>query len=619
MKKLIAFIIAITTILVIALQPAQLPKASGLASLDSDSDLRRIALALAQRNNQGYNLYRDDFMMESLAPSLDSKANQVTQTNTQIQGIDEADTIKSDGVHVYTLFENTLRMYKIEDNTLRLVKTVKFDYEKISLQSMFLVEDQLVILASSGGWWWRGYEKFIPETNEDEVKPDPGVSEPPSDGDNDVTEPVDPDKPSDDDQYVDIMPMPPYNGSPLTQHVIVLDKTTLNTEQTLKIEGNLIGARLNGTQMILITSKYNWVEPNAVNSIDSKDVLPVISLNDVEFTFDVKDIQYINQPETLNMLTITKFDLSDMSTSFKHLLMDSHTLYMNHDTILLAATSWTYNERSMWGKTTTHIYSLSYKDEVTLKASASLEGNLLNQFAMDEYNGVVRVALTVWGEKTTNSIVTLNKDLEVLDRLTGLAPTESIYSVRFVQDRAYVVTFEQIDPFFVIDLSTPTNIKVLGELKIPGYSTYLHPLSDTLVLGFGRDVKVEPDGRLVNGAMKLSLFDVSDESQPTEKINQLIGNEYSWGDISYDHKALMVNPQKQLLGFFVTSSVVTSVDGREDYKTLSTYYVISTANESIKIYDEINIEDTYQVKAIMVNNALHILLPNGRVVTEVYP
>jgi uncharacterized secreted protein with C-terminal beta-propeller domain len=662
MKKLIAFIIAITTILVIALQPAQLPKASGLASLDSEGDLRRIALALARRN-QGYNVYRGDFMMESLAPSIDSKANQVTQTNTQIQGIDEADTIKSDGVHVYTLFENTLRMYKIEDNTLRLVKTVKFDYEKISLQSMFLVNDQLVLLGTSGGWWWRGFDKFNPETNEDEVKPDPGVSEPPSGGDpdvtepigpveppsdtddgddavsdpnnpgdnvgepgvapdkpsdDDVTEPVDPDKPNDDDDF-DIMPMPPYNGTPLTQHVLVLDKATLKTNQTLKIEGQLIGARLNGTQMILITSKYNWVEPNAVNSIDSKDVLPVISLNDVEFKFDVKDIQYINQPETLNMLTITKFDLSDMSTSFKHLLMDAHTLYMNHETILLASTTWTYNERSMWGKTTTHIYSLSYRNDVTLKASASLNGNLLNQFAMDEYDGVVRVALTVWGEKTTNSIVTLNKDLKVLDSLTGLAPTESIYSVRFVQDRAYVVTFEQIDPFFVIDLSTPTNIKVLGELKIPGYSTYLHPLSDTLVLGFGRDVKVEPDGRLINGAMKLSLFDVSDESQPTEKINQLIGSEYSWGDISYDHKALMVNPQKQLLGFFVTSYVVTNVNGREDYKNLSTYYVISTANESIKVFDEINIEDTYQVKAIMVNNALHLLLPNGRVVTEVYP
>ncbi len=621
MKKFIAFVIAVTTILVLALQPAQLPTASGLTSLSSVSDLRRIALALAQRD-QHYYAYRDDSMMESLTPALDSKTNQVTQTNTQIQGIDEADTIKSDGIHVYTLFENTLRMYKIEDNTLRLVKTVKFDYEKVNLQSMFLVNDQLVVLGTTGGWWMRPYEKNIPESNNDETEPNPGVSEPPSDGDDPVTEPgVDPDKPSDDDSNDDyrILPMPPYNGTPLTQHVLVFDKTTLESEHTLKIEGQLIGARLNGTQMLLITSKYNWVEPNAVNTIDSKDVLPVVSFDGVEYTFDVNDIQYINQPETLNMLTITKFDLSDLTTSFKHLLMDAHTLYMNHDTILLASTTWTYNERSMWGKTTTHIYSLSYTNEVTLNASANLDGNLLNQFAMDEYKGVVRVALTVWGEKTTNSIVTLNKDLKVLDTLTGLAPTESIYSVRFVQDRAYVVTFEQIDPFFVIDLSVPSNIRVLGELKIPGYSTYLHPLSDTLVLGFGRDVKVEPDGRLINGAMKLSLFDVSNETAPIDKVNILIGSEYSWGDINYDHKALMVNPQKQLLGFFVTSSVFTSQDGREEYKNTSTYYVISTANESVKVFDEINIDDTYQVKAIMVNDALHILLPSGRVVTEVYP
>ena len=194
MKKLIAFVIAITTILVLALQPAQLPKASGLASLGSVSDLRRIALALAQRNQQNY-AYRDDFMMESLAPALDSKTNQVTQTNNQIQGIDEADTIKSDGIHVYTLFENTLRMYKIEDNTLRLVKTVKFDYEKVNLQSMFLVNDQLVVLGTTGGWWMRPYEKNIPETNNDETEPNPGVSEPPSDGDNDVNEPIAPDNP----------------------------------------------------------------------------------------------------------------------------------------------------------------------------------------------------------------------------------------------------------------------------------------------------------------------------------------------------------------------------------------------------------------------------------------
>ncbi|MBS3987833.1 MAG: beta-propeller domain-containing protein, partial [Erysipelothrix sp.] len=167
--------------------------------------------------------------------------------------------------------------------------------------------------------------------------------------------------------------------------------------------------------------------------------------------------------------------------------------------------------------------------------------------------------------------------------------------------------------------STPSNIKVLGELKIPGYSTYLHPISDHLILGFGRDVKVESDGRLTNGAMKLSLFDVSQASNPIEKQNLLIGDAFSWGDIAYDHKALMVNPNKQLLGFFVSGNSVISSDGREEYKMSSTYYLISVANESVKLYDEISIDDAYTLKAIMVNDALHLLLPSGRVITQVYP
>lgn len=647
MKKFIAFIIAITTILVIALQPAHLPKAEGLASLESEAQLRRIALALAQRNQNNYFPFMRGELSESLAPSLDAKANSVTQTNTQIQGIDEADTLKTDGEHVYTLFDNVLRMYKIEDNRLRLIKTVEFDIEKFYASSMFIVNDHLVVLGSSGGWWFRPYHRNNIESN-DEVKPDPGVSEPgepgvidevPSeppydpdlpyddviDGDkpvdsDDPSDIVDEPKPIDTDQPIEILPLfPPYNQDPLTQHVIVLNKTNLNTQNILKIEGSLIGARLNGTQLVFVTSKYNWVENDAINRLDSSDVLPSITLNNVPYEFSVNDIQFINQPDTLNVLTITKFDVSDLSTSFKHLLLDAHTLYMNHDTILLASTTWEYTTRSAWGSSKTHIHALSYRNSLTLNASVTLNGSLLNQFAMDEYNGVVRVALTQWGEKTTNSIVTLNASLKVLDSITGLAPTESIYSVRFVQDRAYVVTFEQIDPFFVIDLSNPSNIKVLGELKIPGYSTYLHPLSSTLILGFGRDVIVQPDGRITNGAMKLSLFDVSQEQNPLEKQMVLIGNEYAWGEISYDHKALMVNPRKQLLGFFVTSGVISMREGVEEYKSVATYYLINTANDAIKVYDEINVDNAWQLKAVMVNDALHLLLPDGKVITRVYP
>jgi inhibitor of cysteine peptidase len=645
MKKFIAFLIAITTILVLALQPANLPKAQGLASLESEDQLRRIALALAQRNQNNYYPYlRGGDVAENLAPSLDSKTNNVTQTNTQIQGIDEADTLKSDGEHVYTLFDNVLRMYKIEENKLSLIKTVEFDAETFYAQSMFIVNNQLIVLGSSGGWWFRPYDKYEPEPTEpgdDDVKPEPGVSEPGEEptqpvedpdkpNTNDLDEPVNGDEPISDEKPIEVAPIEgdvemdrfwpgPGNGTPLTQHVYILNKATLNTQHVLKIEGSLIGSRLNGTQLIFVTSKYNWVENNDINKLESEDVLPVITLDNEPYTFAISDIQYINQPDTLNVLTITKFDLSDLTTEFKHLLLDAHTLYMNHDTILLASTSWEYSTRSDWGVTKTHIHSLGYNDELVLKASTSLDGGLLNQFAMDEYKGVVRVALTQWSEKTTNSIVTLDANLDVLDSIKGLAPTESIYSVRFVQDRAYVVTFEQIDPFFVIDMSNPSNIKVLGELKIPGYSTYLHPLSESLVLGFGRDVKVESDGRLINGAMKLSLFDVSQSSTPTEKQNILVGSEYSWGDISYDHKALMVNPSKQLLGFFVTSGVIAFTDGREEYKNVSTYYLISTADESIKVFDEINVNDVYQLKAIMVNDALHLLLPGGKVITRVYP
>lgn len=638
MKKHIILLLSLLTAFVLAIQPAKLPKAMGLSSFESEDELRRVASIFAQRSKDFYFAYRDNNVAESLAPSLDSKGN-VTQTNTQIQGIDEADTLKSDGEHVYTLFENVIRMYKIEGDTLKLVKSVKYDYEKMNAYALLLVDDQLVVLATSGGWWFRPYTDFGPESNEDEVKPDPGVSDPsyPGDGSNlaepEPTEPstgVDGDKPVDDepidvvkpdgDDIIDIMPiMPPGPMQPFTHHVMILDKTTLLNEHHLEIEGYMIGSRLNGTTLILVTSKGNWVAEEDIKNLEAKDVLPKITLDGEEFAFNVKDIQYINSPESLNMLTITKFDLSDLSSSFKHLMMDAHTMYMNHETLLLASTVYTYNERTLWSSEKTHIYSLNYTNELTLTASTSLNGHLLNQFALDEYEGVVRIALTVWGEKTSNAVYTLDADLKVLDSIQNLAPTESIYSVRFVQDRAYVVTFEQIDPFFVIDLSTPSDIKVLGELKIPGYSTYLHPIADHLILGFGRDVKVESDGRLTNGALKLSLFDVSQASNPVEKQNLLIGDAYSWGDIAYDHKALMVNPNKQLLGFFVNGNSVISSDGREEYKMNSTYYLISVANESVKLYDEISVDEAYTLKAIMVNDALHLLLPSGRVITQVYP
>ncbi|NPA63312.1 MAG: hypothetical protein GXN95_07185 [Methanococci archaeon] len=143
--------------------------------------------------------------------------------------------------------------------------------------------------------------------------------------------------------------------------------------------------------------------------------------------------------------------------------------------------------------------------------SGEVSGHLLNNFAMDEYKGYLRVATTIgdwrFRDKMTNNIYILDKNLNVIGKLTGLEKGERIYAVRFLGDKAYIITYKETDPLLVIDLKDPKEPKVLGELKIPGYSTYLHPIGNNLFIGIGKD----KDGKL-----KISLFNISDLNNPKE-------------------------------------------------------------------------------------------------------
>jgi len=161
---------------------------------------------------------------------------------------------------------------------------------------------------------------------------------------------------------------------------------------------------------------------------------------------------------------------------------------------------------------------------------------MLNQFSMDENDGFLRVATTSEWANPDNSVYVLDDDLEVVGSLEGLAPTERIYSVRFVQDTLYLVTFRQVDPLFVIDLSNPYDPKVLGEVEITGFSTYLHPIDDDHVLGIGFE----------NWSVKISIFDVSDPTDPTEMDRYVISGG-SWSEANYDHKAVLFDKQRELL------------------------------------------------------------------------
>jgi uncharacterized secreted protein with C-terminal beta-propeller domain len=192
---------------------------------------------------------------------------------------------------------------------------------------------------------------------------------------------------------------------------------------------------------------------------------------------------------------------------------------------------------------------------VMFTASADVPGTVLNQFSMDESKGYFRIATTIGhvtreGSGSTNNVYILDAALNITGRLEGLAEGETIYSARFVGDRAYLVTFKKVDPFFVLDLSNPSHPEVLGALKIPGYSDYLHPYDENHVIGVGKNtVEADPaegDFAWYQG-IKIALFDVSNVADPKEMYKIEIGDRGTDSYALRDHKAFLFDRDKDLL------------------------------------------------------------------------
>ncbi len=183
-------------------------------------------------------------------------------------------------------------------------------------------------------------------------------------------------------------------------------------------------------------------------------------------------------------------------------------------------------------------------DGFEIKASGNIPGIPLNQFALDEYRNYLRIATTV-GQRfgfffgmgsgeSSNDVYVLDNNLNIQGKVQDLGVTERIYSVRFIEDKGYLVTFRQVDPFYVLDLSNPEKPELKGELKIPGYSSYLHPISKDKILGVGQE----------NWQVKISLFDASSAENPRE-LDKYILNE-GWSDISNTHHAFLLDKKHEI-------------------------------------------------------------------------
>jgi inhibitor of cysteine peptidase len=247
----------------------------------------------------------------------------------------------------------------------------------------------------------------------------------------------------------------------------------------------------------------------------------------------------------------------------------------------------------------TGIVKIKTKD-LSVDATGSVPGKLLNQFSLDEYKGNLRAATTVgesflsWGlgfggnnsSETANDVYILGDSLKTQGSVIDLGKGERIYGVRFIEDKGYVVTFKQVDPFYVLDLTDPMNPVKKGELKIPGYSSYLHPIAKNRILGVGEE----------SGRVKISLFDVSDASDPREIAKYNLDEYYS--EISATHHAFLLDAKHQV--FFLPGS--------------KGGYIFSYADDNLKL--EKAASDIQAKRAIYIDNLLYVIGENKLIVLD---
>ena len=234
-------------------------------------------------------------------------------------------------------------------------------------------------------------------------------------------------------------------------------------------------------------------------------------------------------------------------------------------------------------KTIIHKISID-EDEIKYVAKGSVPGRLLNQFSMDQSGDRFRVATTTeyytqyQGMVRANAVYVLDEQLNIVGGLDQIAPDESIFSARFMGDRLYLVTFQQIDPFFVIDLSTDTP-KVLGELKIPGFSNYLHPFDDEHIIGVGRDTKEIGNDRVQQLGIKIALFNVADVNNPKVADDVIIGDSSTQSEALHNHKAFFFDKTRGVLSIPISgdseslNEISSSKMIAPDYNRWNGFYV----------------------------------------------
>ena len=475
--------------------------------------------------------------------SSSSSPSDYSTTNNQEAGVDEPDMVKTDGEYIYLSSDDELRIvssWPVEDSKEVGRVALSGRSEKIFLQGDRILAYSSEYLEREGRW--------TPQTVVDVID----VS--------DRERPTVVSTRSIDGQFIsarrigsDVYTVTQQNiGLPSEVYSDIWDALS-DTNTYVPWDAPAI---VRETARRTIHSKVRPVIEEAMAAIPVSDFLPSVTDEDGsrEPIADCTDILYSDEISAPGMTLVSHIDLDKedliVSGDATAVMAGSTTVYSSQRALYVAQSSfsWWDGFSSIDQITRLHQFTLD-GPKTKYTASGQVDGYLHNQFSMSEHEGLLRVATTSqdwwWGTDSEdsdegNNIFVLdaeNPQMPIIGALRGLAPGEQIYATRFQADRAFMVTFVQIDPLFTIDLSRPTDPRAVGELKIPGYSAYLQAIGDDHVLGVGMDG--DWDGGL-NG-VAVSLFDVSDFASPTQQDQITLECDYSWSEALWDHHAILVH------------------------------------------------------------------------------
>jgi len=423
-------------------------------------------------------------------------------TNIQVEGVDEADIVKSDGEYLY--LSSNVRVLIVKAYPPGKAKVVSEFKLNGTVIGLFINGDRLVVFESE----YQAFSVLRPEKM-------------------------------------------PFYREPVTHIRIydVKDKEKPVLVRTVSSNGSYFTSRMIGDYVYVVVSKPAYLR-------DGEVILPAVIDNGEVEVVQPSEISYANVTDynygfTI-IIAVNVRDDEAKPTRETFLLGASRGVYVSQSNIYLAIPR--YDHEKGAEKTEVHRFRI---DRSTIKpeASGDVLGFILNQFSMDEFQGYFRIATTTGHlarnrdqATSSNHVFVLNRDLAVVGRLEDLAPGESIYSARFMGKRCYLVTFKKVDPLFAISLEDPQKPAVLGKLKIPGYSNYLHPYDDNLLIGIGKETLEAEEGDFAwYQGVKISLFDVTDVERPVEVSKYVIGDRGTESPVLYDHKALLFDKKRNLL------------------------------------------------------------------------